>query len=72
MNTNPHRRSTDSLKLSRDRFLLNASTQDEHCRGWVHFGMSKPLPVDASDEFRIGYDDHRSNVIAHLAAQVQP
>lgn len=40
----------------------------DHFAGFIRYGMSQPLPPDASEDERRGYSDHRENQIAALAA----
>lgn len=41
----------------------------EHLAGYVAFGLSMPLPADASQEFREGYKAHRWEQIAYVISR---
>ena len=54
----------------RDRHRLGLPAQDDFMRGWVRFGLSQALPLDASAEMRAGYNEARNNAIDVLTGQV--
>lgn len=71
----PSRRRTDvsraagaaSARSARAHVTPPAAT--DHMHGWVRFGLSLPLPADASLEMRAGYAEARNQAIHILTAQ---
>jgi hypothetical protein len=41
----------------------------DYAAGWIRYGMSRPLPPDASKEMRDGYDEHRSDILSRITAE---
>ena len=41
----------------------------DYAAGWIRYGMSRPLPPDASKEMRDGYDEHRSDILSTITAE---
>lgn len=66
--SHPHRRTLNLSRLA-DRPSVSPPPQSDHMRGWVCFGLSLPLPADASLEMRAGYAEARNQAIDILTAQ---
>lgn len=58
-----------SAPTSSKRHTHQPFSASDHMRGWVRFGLSLPLPTDASAEMRAGYAEARNNTISLLTAQ---
>jgi len=43
-----------------------------HLKGFVAYGLGLSLPLNASEDERLGYNDHRESVISALAAAFTP
>jgi hypothetical protein len=46
---------------------MNTAATD-HGDGWRRYGMSLPLPPDASQEMRDGYAEHRADLLSRITA----
>lgn len=68
----PHASTRAVAMRTRERVQLQPLAQSDHMRGWVLYGMSRALPLDASDEMRAGYIEARNNTISLLTAMEAP
>jgi hypothetical protein len=64
----PHRIAPGAIDRAARHAHPRDPTMSEHARGWIAYGMSRPLPSDASNEMRAGYSEHRNDIVSRVSA----